>query len=253
MSIIPDVRNVIYGLSCVCHPKDGVRYIGLTIQRLKDRMIGHRKAARRGLGYPVYRWMRKHEVPNIIITVLEQGIPKERLVEAEMRHIALARSTSVDLLNITDGGNVTAIAYWTPERRAEHAALFIGRKHTAESLAKMSASNTRPRLGQPQTETQRAAVAKRWNDYVRTTPIPTRYATPTSPGSPERFARQSAARTGLVLGEESGASKLTDAIVVDVRARWAGGESQSSIARSLGVTPQCIGHVVRRQTWKHVA
>ncbi len=39
----------------------------------------------------------------------------------------------------------------------------------------------------------------------------------------------------------------------DVRARWANGESQSSIARHFGVPRTAIHRIVRGRTWKHVS
>src|ERR1700685_1108683 len=46
--------------------------------------------------------------------------------------------------------------------------------------------------------------------------------------------------------------KLTDDQIRDIRARNLGGESQISIAKSLGVTQSAIHLVVRRKRWDHV-
>lgn len=54
-------------------------------------------------------------------------------------------------------------------------------------------------------------------------------------------------------GEEVGNAKLTDAIVKEIRVRYAaGGVSQAKLARQYGVGQSAISAVIKRQTWKHV-
>lgn len=53
-------------------------------------------------------------------------------------------------------------------------------------------------------------------------------------------------------GERNAWAKLTDAKVVEIRRRHAGGEKQIAIARSLGVGRKCVEHVVHGRNWKHV-
>lgn len=50
-------------------------------------------------------------------------------------------------------------------------------------------------------------------------------------------------------GERNPRAKLTAEEVVIIRQRAEAGESQSAIARSIGVTSQMIGRIVRRQNW----
>lgn len=57
----------------------------------------------------------------------------------------------------------------------------------------------------------------------------------------------------ILRGSGCPSSKLTEEIVLLIRSRAKNGESCSAIARDIGVTPQTIWFVVRRQTWKHVA
>jgi hypothetical protein len=56
--------------------------------------------------------------------------------------------------------------------------------------------------------------------------------------------------TAEVQNQNSTAAKLTHEIAARIRERHAAGESQRSIARSLGVTHQNVGFVVRGVTWK---
>lgn len=53
-------------------------------------------------------------------------------------------------------------------------------------------------------------------------------------------------------GEKVGQSKLTENDVRAIRAAWANGETQASIADRYGLTRPAIGAVVRRVNWKHV-
>lgn len=54
-------------------------------------------------------------------------------------------------------------------------------------------------------------------------------------------------------GERQHSAKLTDALVREIRARYAaGGVSTFSLAPEYGVTQACISAVVRRATWKHI-
>jgi hypothetical protein len=58
----------------------------------------------------------------------------------------------------------------------------------------------------------------------------------------------------FVVGEAHPVAKLTDAIVREIRRRYAAGEGDSvSMAREFGVWQSTIYNVITRKTWKHVA
>ncbi len=62
-------------------------------------------------------------------------------------------------------------------------------------------------------------------------------------------------RIGLVpilKGERCGKSVLSDKIVLQMRARYSSGETQTSIAARYGVTQANVSEIVRRRTWKHI-
>jgi hypothetical protein len=92
---------IVYGLSCICHPEAGVRYVGQTAQELNVRLTNHRCHARFGTKTPVYHWIRKHAPNNIKAEVLEEAA-LEDLDEAERR--VIARYGLDSLLNISVGG-----------------------------------------------------------------------------------------------------------------------------------------------------
>lgn len=55
------------------------------------------------------------------------------------------------------------------------------------------------------------------------------------------------------LGMSHHMAKLTDDDVHEIRRRFAyGGVSLASLGREFGVTPQMIGHIVRRSNWTHI-
>jgi len=56
-------------------------------------------------------------------------------------------------------------------------------------------------------------------------------------------------RTGLI-GERNGSSKLTAALVGEIRARSKSGEKGAAIARSLGVSKTTISRVISGRNWK---
>ena len=54
-------------------------------------------------------------------------------------------------------------------------------------------------------------------------------------------------------GRNNPASKLTEAKVLDIRARYAAGDTtQAAIARRFGINASSVGHIVTRHTWRHV-
>ena len=56
----------------------------------------------------------------------------------------------------------------------------------------------------------------------------------------------------LARGSQHWASKLTESQVAGIVVALNGGASQSSVARSLGVTQSAVNHIVRGRTWRHM-
>lgn len=53
-------------------------------------------------------------------------------------------------------------------------------------------------------------------------------------------------------GERHNWSKRTPAVVCEIRERYKAGESQSSIARALGMDSSLVSRIVKRRIWKQV-
>jgi hypothetical protein len=57
----------------------------------------------------------------------------------------------------------------------------------------------------------------------------------------------------VIQGPDRAHSKLSPALVRDIRRRWVGGEAASALAREVGVSSSLVRRVVRREIWKAVA
>jgi hypothetical protein len=53
-------------------------------------------------------------------------------------------------------------------------------------------------------------------------------------------------------GEEHRAAKLTEEIVITIRARHASGDPQKFLADEFGVAPCTVSQIVNRRTWQHI-
>lgn len=248
MTTVPEPTNVIYGLSCSCHPEDGVRYVGLTRVSLRQRMYGHMSNARRGRMLPVNAWIRKHGEPNIVSRVLEETTA-EKLDDAEVRWIAHFRALSVDMLNITDGGDATNPTLWTPERRAAVGDRRRGQKASKETRLKQSAAH---------------AGEKHWSYGL---------APGTHPGigkrqSPESIAKVMATKlergtvyhpvwneedrarfTAFFRSDKHPTAKLSHAKAAEIRVRLSAGEKPIALAAEYGVNAQSISNIKLGITW----
>lgn len=54
------------------------------------------------------------------------------------------------------------------------------------------------------------------------------------------------------LGERNSHAVLTEDKVRAIRAERADGAKETEVAARYGISPQAVGHITRRETWKHV-
>lgn len=98
----------IYGLACVCSPfcvDIGFRYVGQTRISIDRRFQAHKSASSRFTSYPVYRWMNKHGVDNIVAIQIETTTSFDELNQLEKEFIVKFRRLGISvLLNVRDGG-----------------------------------------------------------------------------------------------------------------------------------------------------
>ncbi len=124
----------IYGLSL-----DGVdiRYVGQTRISIKHRFYAHSKAAYRGEKTPLYHWMRKHGIHNVVATLLEET-SLESADEREIFWIAALRQETGRLLNLAGGGrNAGEVHSDTREKMRQNVAKY---KNDPAWRAQISAS-----------------------------------------------------------------------------------------------------------------
>lgn len=128
--------GVIYGL----HAGDfDFRYVGLTIQKLSERIRNHKKESRLGNHTAVYQWMRKH-VDSVQVCVIETFDAEtiNLIAGREIFHIAQARAYYSENLNLTDGGDGHTGHTHSEETRAKIRAARSKQVITEETKAKMS-------------------------------------------------------------------------------------------------------------------
>jgi hypothetical protein len=104
--------SLIYGLVSSEHPED-IRYIGLTSQRAKNRLMAHRSAARSELipcETAVSIWTRDTQAAghSVEMVILHDNLTFEEAHLLEIEAIAEFRARGVSLLNRTDGGVLAA-------------------------------------------------------------------------------------------------------------------------------------------------
>lgn len=131
--------NVIYGLSCTCHPEDGIRYVGQTSVGVDLRLYRHKYAAqnpdaKNDYHVASHRWIRKHGVDNVIATVLEVCESADSLDEREIYWIAEMGTFGGRGLNLSEGGASIRGYKHTDETRTR----MSGRVYSGETRAKMS-------------------------------------------------------------------------------------------------------------------
>lgn len=149
--------GLVYALSCSCHAS-GIRYVGMTGQRLSVRMSQHFSDSRRQRrGLPVHRWIAKHGVENIVFETIWTG----PLSEMPSREIALISEIRPDL-NLTAGGDGGLNP--SPETRAKIAAAASARmlRHEVEGTwwwrEKFFAATRQPR--RPKTDAERDHLSR---------------------------------------------------------------------------------------------
>ena len=99
-----------------------IRYVGTSKSDTPDRRFSiHKRAAKHGVVYPVYDWMRKYD--DVVFILIKSELTWEEACSYEINLISELRKKSNKLLNVSDGGQGPT-----------------GYSHSKESLLKMSNS-----------------------------------------------------------------------------------------------------------------
>lgn len=134
--------SVVYGLY---DPRSGeLRYVGKTVGNLSARLKGHlHDAALRRSKTRCGCWIRElASVELMPVALVLEHAPRQQLGSRECAWIAWARERSDHLTNLTAGGDGGALG-WKPsmetlERMKRRPNVWKGRRHTPESLERMS-------------------------------------------------------------------------------------------------------------------
>lgn len=97
---------VVYGAWCLCHPSDGIRYVGQTTN-MRGRWSTHlwhaRTESSKSYNSHLSNWIRKHGFEQVVFSPLEVCLPVE-LDDREMWWIKHFRQTG-RLVNVLEGGS----------------------------------------------------------------------------------------------------------------------------------------------------
>jgi hypothetical protein len=240
-----DTKYEVYGLYCLCHPEDGVRYVGQTTRGLRARLSLHRAHAKRGVKSQDASWIRKHDL-QIEIILLEKCSSVESMNEREVHWIAWFRSIKDDMTNQLEGGGTGFRGMKRPDvsermKGAGNPMYGKDRKELmiyARSFQTTFSEVTRERMS-------RAQTGRRHPPETREKMSASQIAS----WSPERHASASLKHSG----SGNAMSKITEEDVRTIRrTREETGLSYAKIGKQYGLGSEAVSMICRRHTWKHV-
>lgn len=257
--------NVIYGLSCKCHPERGIQYVGQSSKGTRERFYHHVYNARNNKPWAVSRWMSKHGVENIEIRLLESFETPDELDDAEVKWIRELDTllSSGGGYNLWPGGRSVRGYRHAPDAKtrnprnhseetrkkiSEAISKNVGERSSAKKLSKGDVETILSRLwsGESASSISRdypvgqgailsISQGKTWPDVPR----------PTGPRLPSPTGRYKT-------GDQPGITKLTEDQVREIRRRYDLKEGCEIIAADFGITGGNVSMIGRRKTWKHV-
>ena len=159
-SLLETIDKNEHVLYFIIFPGSSAVYVGITCN-LQERWSEHRRQARLGAGYPVYRAMRKY--PDCFIVALEKGT-REYVSRREVECIsALPKEMRYNRALGGDGTGMLGLKH-SDETRAKMSASGKAKKLSPEHIAKSAAART----GQKRTPEQRAKMSEGQKRRVRT-------------------------------------------------------------------------------------
>jgi hypothetical protein len=258
-----------------------VRYVGITTAELPIRLRRHVNAAR--IEGPTHRsnWIKGLSAAGLtpVIEAVDSGLGEWE--KAEQGWIAHFRAAGARLTNGTDGGNGSlghpcsdeyrerlrkemtgAPRRGNPENwkhsaasRSAISAALIGGRRSDETKRKMSEARKGRTFSEAtlakmrahvKSEEHRRKLADASRGHVATEA--TRAKMRTRITTQEMRRKRSLANTG----EKHPRAKLTDVLVMLIRARYAAGETRRGLAAEFGVAGRTIASIYRGITWKHL-
>lgn len=216
---------IVYGLSASDEP-DRIRYIGQTTLPMDQRLKLHISAAKKART-PVARWIKAHmdrglEIAATIIKADAVWSEDEISIIAEYR-------AKQELLNVADGGEGAPGTKRSEVFRAKLSARRKGVPIADEVKAAISAKLTGRKRPAAECEKQRLSVMGEANHF---------------------FGRSHTAEAKAANGKAR--AKLTEAQVIEIRARFAAGEQQRALGAEYGISQAQVSGVVNGRTYAWV-
>ena len=246
----------IYGLVDADDPA-AIRYVGMTVQPLKERLRRHIAGGASGETCSKAEWIRDvlAKGGNVRPVMLETKADEA----AEQRWISYLAECGHDLLNERDGGLAGFTVH--DRTRARMSAAQAQAQNRPEQKTKNSRSN-RETFSRPEMKARMAALRKqimarpevraklreaanrRWADpAMRSKMIASFIGRKCSPETAKLRSRPGEANPNAVLTEND---------VRAIRAASANGATGILIAQQYGVSKSLVGAILRRESWKHV-
>lgn len=151
----------VIGVYMIEHSATGRRYVGKSVN-VRRRLAAHFEGrVRRGF---LAAAIRKHGRAAFTTTILERCTTEDEATAREVHWIREMGSRAPDGFNLTDGGEGVTGHRWTEEARAAKSLATMGKVHSDETRAKMSAAH-RARNATPEGAAKIAARTAKRSGY----------------------------------------------------------------------------------------
>ena len=90
----------------ITHIESGMKYYGLTRQKLRHRWNQHCNLARKGSSLPLHYAIRENGVASFRVEVVKEGVPLQQLADLEREYIRREQTHSANGLNACSGGQI---------------------------------------------------------------------------------------------------------------------------------------------------
>lgn len=239
MTTVAPREGVVYGLSCTCHPEDGIRYVGQTVQPLARRLSQHRlgHTSSRSSHLPIYRWTVKHGPETVIAEVLGRALEGESLNLLEVEHIANLGTYGNGGLNATLGGSGTG-GHAAKRGGAHHSSVLTDEQ--AREIYELACLDEFPQL----------EIAEAYGVSNQTVTNILHGKNYSNIGIAPFTKRQNG--NIHMRGSRNHNSKLTDEQVLQAYEDYSKGESSNSIGERLGVFGTTIHAIVSAKTHRYL-
>ncbi len=128
----------------LCDTSGHIRYVGMTVGRLRDRLHGHLSKARKGRVSHLYCWVRSMLANKETPTIHPLDYTEGDGGDLEITWIAKMREGGCRLTNFSDGGESVRLGKpHTEETKQKIRLARLGKKHSEATRAKLTAMNRR--------------------------------------------------------------------------------------------------------------